>query len=266
MDASCQPVEDPSSGKALPAMRRKGITLSGRRCPRLLFIAGLARPGSDGTGGRGSLQRKDTQQEFSVAADGKLLDATVQTTVSRMQAEFPWLRESVVEGHLMMSRAHAVYVAALSARYEQLGLSVARFNMLRWLYYSDKGAVSVTELGALLHVSAPNVMRMVQAMAAEGWLSLAKGTSDRRLTLVSLTEEGSSRFRSLLSQALQIWDELWSGLSEEEIQMLSHLLAKLRFNLLTRHIGQPNLLPHRLAQSGGRPRRAARTTQQPSET
>ncbi|HEX5367916.1 MAG TPA: MarR family transcriptional regulator [Dehalococcoidia bacterium] len=184
-------------------------------------------------------------QQFTILNDGRLADSVVLKSIESLREDVPQLSESAVECHMMLFRTYAAYFTAISERYEELGLSHARFNMLRWLHHADGNRLTITELGAGLEASVPNVIRLVQALEADGWIRRQQSPSDRRVVFVELTEDGHRRFRELLPRALELWEEVQSGLSNEEQVMLSHLLAKLRMSLLSRYIGR-DLVSYRI--------------------
>ena len=184
-------------------------------------------------------------QDFTIE-NGRLSDAVVLRSVARLQEEIPDLDPVATEAHMTLFRAYGVFFTAVSARYEELGLSHSRFNMLRWLYHAEDHRLTMTELGARLEASVPNVIRMVQALELEHWVRRIAGKEDRRVRFVELTQEGATRFALLLPRALKIWEEVWSGLDHEEMSLLSHLLAKLRVSLLTRYIQDEDLVMHRI--------------------
>jgi DNA-binding MarR family transcriptional regulator len=182
-------------------------------------------------------------QEFAVAADGRMTDRTVQVAIEQALAEVPSADQLAIEAHMTLWRAHNVYAASLTQAYEALGLSIPRFNMLRWLYQSPGHKRSITELGAYLDASAPNVTRMVKALEELGWVRRVSAAGDRRVVLVELVDKGKEDFAKLFPKALDIWSEVWSGLSLQEKATLSHVLAKLRLSLLTRYIGPEGYFP-----------------------
>jgi MarR family transcriptional regulator, 2-MHQ and catechol-resistance regulon repressor len=184
-------------------------------------------------------------QQFTVLDNGKLSDSVVLQTIEDLREDVASLDETAVEAHMMIFKTYAAYFTAMSARYEELGLSHARFNMLRWLHHAERHRLTMTELGAHLEASIPNVIRLVQALESDGWVRRVPSESDRRVVYVELTEDGHQRFRELLPRAVRLWEEVQSGLSHEEQAMLSHLLAKLRMSLLTRYIGR-DLLSYRI--------------------
>jgi DNA-binding MarR family transcriptional regulator len=184
-------------------------------------------------------------QQFTILESGKISDASVLKSLEDLRVDVPGLDDTAVEAHMMMFRAYAAYFTTISTMYEELGLSHARFNMLRWLHHAEGHRLSMTELGAALEASIPNVIRMVQGLESDGWVRRVPSEIDRRVMFVELTSDGHSRFRKLLPQAVDMWQEAQKGLSTEEQTLLSHLLAKLRLNLLSRFIGR-DLLSYRI--------------------
>ena len=184
-------------------------------------------------------------QNFMVLGTGQISDASVLDSIEDLRKDVPDLDETAVEAHMMMFKAYAAYFTMASTMYERLGLSHSRFNMLRWLHHAKDRRLTMTELGASLEASIPNVIRMVQALETDGWVRRSQSETDRRVMYVEMTDDGFERFRRLLPQAVDIWEELQEGLSGEEQALLSHLLSKLRFSLLTRFIGQ-DLLSYRI--------------------
>jgi DNA-binding MarR family transcriptional regulator len=186
------------------------------------------------------------QQQVTILDSGKLSDSVVLKSIEKLRTDVPELDETAAESHMTLFRAYGVYFDAVSSRYEDLGLSHARFNMIRWLYHAEGNRLSMTELGAHLEASVPNVIRMVEGLQNDAWVTRVESETDRRVTYVQLTPEGLARFRAILPRAMEIWQEVQSGLSSEEQAMLSHLLTKLRMTLLSRYMGTGDLLSFRL--------------------
>jgi MarR family 2-MHQ and catechol resistance regulon transcriptional repressor len=179
--------------------------------------------------------------EYTILKGGKLSDASILKTLERLQEDVPDLDQAAVESHMMFFRAFNAFHASLADRYEELGISISRFRMLLWLYNSAPEKRTMSELGAAMEASVPNVVRMVQALETLGWVERIENPADRRVTFVRLSSDGLSRFRDLLPRALRIWEDVWSGLTYEEMDILNHILAKLRFSLLSRHVGWESL-------------------------
>jgi MarR family 2-MHQ and catechol resistance regulon transcriptional repressor len=184
-------------------------------------------------------------QQFTILENGQISDAAVLNSIEALREDVPNLDETAVEAHMMLFRAYAAYFTTVSTMYEELGLSHARFNMLRWLYHAREHRLTMTELGASLEASVPNVIRMVQGLETDDWVRRVPSEQDRRVMYVELTTNGLERFKRLLPQAIDIWQKLQQGLSSDEQALLSHLLSKLRMSLLSRYIGR-DLLAYRI--------------------
>lgn len=184
--------------------------------------------------------------QFTIRESGNLSDSAVLSSIADMREDVPDLNETAVEAHMMLFRTYAAYLSALSSRLEDIGLSHSRFNMLRWLHHAEGNRLTMSELGAHLEASVPNVIRMVQALEAESWVRRVPSESDRRVMYVELTQEGQSRFREALPNVIRLWEEVQSGLNTDEQEMLSHLLSKLRLSLFSRYIGK-DLVAYRIA-------------------
>lgn len=186
-----------------------------------------------------------SMQQFTLLDDGRLADSMVLRSLDHLREDVEVFDENAAECHMMLFRTYAAYFTSISARYEELGLSHARFNTLRWLYEAEDHRLTVSGLGAHLEASVPNVMRLVSALEEDGWVIRRPSQSDKRVVYVELTSQGHERFRALLPQFLNLWEEVQSGLSSDEQVMLSHLLTKLRMSLLSRYIGR-DLVAYRL--------------------
>jgi MarR family 2-MHQ and catechol resistance regulon transcriptional repressor len=184
--------------------------------------------------------------------DGKeSVDPVVGSVIERVRHDFPRVSELAVESHLTFLRANAVYGETLNHLYEQLGLSRSRFNLLWVLYRSEGRRLSIGGLADHMGIKAPTVMRMVQTLDSETWVRTRKGTTDRRVTFAELTEEGELRFAQLLRQALHLWEDVWSELTDDEKSNLVRVLARLRASLLRRYLGESGLAAFRARQHDG---------------
>ena|GEM_PF-620828 len=190
--------------------------------------------GGPGRSAAGGSRRLRDHPLAEAGFDPSAADPAIEQTIASLRAELGAFDESAVEVHLAFSRACAVQFAALSSRYEAIGLSVPRLNTLQWLYNAEPKTLTISELSALLEASLPTVLRMVRVLEAEHWVCRTSRKSDRRITDVALTPEGRKKFGAILPAATKVWADLWSYLDSEEQKLLAHLLSKLRLSLLTK--------------------------------
>ena len=186
-------------------------------------------------------------EQFAVSPNGQLADASVLSTVAKLRQQFPWMSEAPIVAHMTLQRAHHVYAAALTARHKDLDLSISHFGLLQLLYCHEGKPLTVSEIGIQRRVSVPNVLQLLEVLEAKNWLKRTR-TGSGRASYVELTEEGRERLAALLPQAIESWSELWSGFTDDELETLTHLLAKLRMNLLSRYFDPRGLMAYRSAE------------------
>jgi DNA-binding MarR family transcriptional regulator len=188
---------------------------------------------------------------------GQSPDSVVATVIDRVREDFPSVSELAVESHLTFLRATAVYSETLDLLYDQLGLSRSRFNLLWILYRTEGRRLSIGGLADNIGITAPSVMKMVQTLEAENWVTTVKGTTDRRVTFVDLTPTGRARFADFLRQGIRLWEDIWSEVADNDQVQLVKTLATLRRSLLRRYLGGDGLAAFRARQheptAGNRP-------------
>ncbi|MEM1277136.1 MAG: MarR family transcriptional regulator [Pseudomonadota bacterium] len=110
-----------------------------------------------------------------------------------------------------------------------LNMSPARFQLLQAL--DQEGALSMIDLAQRLSVTKRNITTLVDGLEKDGLATRQKHPTDRRSTLVGLTEEGRARF----AKAAEIQRLHLKGLLEnldqaqqaEMARALSHLTSAL---------------------------------------
>ena len=188
---------------------------------------------------------KDGAVGSAELATGNQLDASVQKMLGKVLATLPDADASALEAHLTLHRANNVYQASLDLLLASFPLSTPRFNLLKVMYQTDPEPLSISQVSGALFVSLPSALRMVGILEADGWVQTTRSEADRRVTYVCFSEEGRKRFERLLPTTVEIWEDLWQGLTRDERGTLSYLLAKLRQDLLKRYIGEEGLIAFR---------------------
>ena len=90
-----------------------------------------------------------------------------------------------------------------------------------------EGARKMSELGAQLGVTPRNITKLVDGLEAEGLVARKAHPSDRRATLVLLTDKGAlvGKESALADTAASAW--LYKQLAPADRQHLAHILRKL---------------------------------------
>ena len=106
---------------------------------------------------------------------------------------------------------------------DELDLTYTQYIAMMVLW--EKKAVTVKELGAVLHLDSGTLTPLLKKMEAKGLLSRRRSTEDERSLIVSLTEEGEA----LRERAMDIPAKMSQcvNLEPEEARELYRLLYKL---------------------------------------
>jgi len=103
------------------------------------------------------------------------------------------------------------------------GLSLPGLKLLRSLTQADR---SMREVSDVLRVSPRTVTDIIDGLQARGLVVRRPHPTDRRVTLLHLTEAGARRFAEASVVADRAGDEAISGLDEDERRTLRRLLER----------------------------------------
>ena len=89
-----------------------------------------------------------------------------------------------------IARAHQILMAAVDVPLRSLGLSFARFEILRLLAFSRSGRLPMGTVGRRLQVHPASITSAVDRLERDGLVRRVRADGDRRRVIVELTEEG----------------------------------------------------------------------------
>lgn len=87
--------------------------------------------------------------------------------------------------------------------------------------------ISQQDLAARIGVVPSRLVAIVDDLEDRGWLTRSRGTVDRRVNRLALTEVGDQAFTELATVARQHESTVTAGLTDPEIRTLRELLTKL---------------------------------------
>jgi DNA-binding MarR family transcriptional regulator len=115
--------------------------------------------------------------------------------------------------------------------FDQLNLPINvggnRLPILRTLYFAPEQRMSIAQLSRKTGLTISWVTSLVDALGAGGMVRRIGSPTDRRVTLVCLTEEGARAFQSILPLMGGAMAQTCRNLSQEEKQTLIDLLHRL---------------------------------------
>lgn len=124
-------------------------------------------------------------------------------------------------------RAHQLFQERIDEVLKPLGLTFARFEVLRLLAFTKSGSLSMTRLGSLLQVHPTSVTSAVDRLEAQGFVERLRREQDRRVVLAAITDEG----RAVAEKATAgLNSEVFAdpGLAAKDVRSLTRLLGRIR--------------------------------------
>ncbi len=116
------------------------------------------------------------------------------------------------------------------------GLSLAQMTVLMHLYY--QGPHEVTKICEMMQLTRPGASQMIERMVQQGVVQRAETPDDRRVRMVSLTEQGRRVVEESIA-ARQAWiEQMVGGLSAAETERVAEALL-----ILNEHAGKLEIHP-----------------------
>ncbi len=124
-------------------------------------------------------------------------------------------------------RVNQLFLERIDAVLRPLGLTFARYEVLRLLTFVSGGALPMARLGSLLQVHPTSVTSAVERLVRQGYVERVRSTEDGRVVLASLTDSG----RAVVEEATEglnasVFGD--PGLPPGQVRELTNLLGALR--------------------------------------
>lgn len=133
--------------------------------------------------------------------------------------EFELLRECT----MLARRWRAFY----DARIKRFGLTAAKASVLYWL--ADAGrSMKQVELADLLQVEGPTLVRLLNALEADGFVQRRTLEEDARAKAVSLTPKGVSLVELIASENIRLSEEALQSMRAIKVQKAVVLIKEAR--------------------------------------
>ena len=138
--------------------------------------------------------------------------------------------EAAADGMAMVTsvvRVQQLLLERIEAVLRPLGLTFARYEVLRLLSFSSAGAMPMTRMGSLLQVHPTSVTSAVDRLEKQGYVARSRQDSDRRVVLAAITPTG----REVVEEATvglnrDVFED--HGLTSTDLADLTRLLGVLR--------------------------------------
>lgn len=150
----------------------------------------------------------------------------------------------------LMSRTGRTARAAIAAELAAVGLRL--WHMAALAALADFGPQAQRDLSARLAVDPSDMVRVVDELAAPGYVERTRDLADRRRVRVTLTPAGRVALASLRARAVAVQDAVLAPLDARERALLHDLLAKVYDAARLRDPVRP-AVKHPVRPAAGRP-------------
>ncbi len=123
----------------------------------------------------------------------------------------------------------------LDQRVEPYGLTSVRCSILATLNF--EGPRSQVELARHLGVKAPSMVRQIDKLEKDGLIKRTVHPEDRRVKVVALAEGAQATCTHIREQVLASRNDIFAGLSSEEVKTAHLVLLAMRDNIMRIHGG-----------------------------
>jgi DNA-binding MarR family transcriptional regulator len=113
---------------------------------------------------------------------------------------------------------------------EQFDVTLPRFDLLAQLERAPEG-LTLSEISKRMMVSNGNTTLLVDRLVASGQLARFSPPNDRRVHLITLTEQGRANFVHMAKAHGEWMAELFGSLTKPEVSALLSLLDKVKSGL-----------------------------------
>ena len=127
-------------------------------------------------------------------------------------------------GYLLGQANHALF-KDFEAAVREAGLGSLEWRVLATL--GDQAPMPIGRLAQEVLSQQPTVTKLVQRLAANGWVRLSADPEDLRRTLVQITVQGQHKVTPLIRQAQAHEARALKGIAKEDIQRLKDQLRRL---------------------------------------
>jgi DNA-binding MarR family transcriptional regulator len=104
------------------------------------------------------------------------------------------------------------------------GLTTLEYNLL---WYCLEGERTATELAQVLPVDGSRISRVVTGLVDRGLLRRRRLRNDRRIVMLSLTEEGRETTSGIFGNMRRYYAMLTKDIDEEELRAFSSVTARI---------------------------------------
>lgn len=143
----------------------------------------------------------------------------------KQRAPFPSREE---EAFLNVMRTSAVLEHAAASFLKKHGLTLTQYNALRILRGVGARGLCRNEVSERMIKPVADATRLLDRMAAQGWVERVREEMDRRFVTARITQRGLDLLAALDEEITRMHEKQLGHMSEKELDDLTRLLGRAR--------------------------------------
>jgi DNA-binding MarR family transcriptional regulator len=112
--------------------------------------------------------------------------------------------------------------------FDKFGMTSQQYNVLRLLQPRHPDGYQTLQLAARLVSRAPDITRMIDKLADQGWVERLRHAENRRVVEVRITESGLALLRQISDELHECHSRQLGHMSAADLKQLCHLLRAAR--------------------------------------
>ncbi|ALP37481.1 MarR family transcriptional regulator [Paenibacillus sp. 28ISP30-2] len=163
--------------------------------------------------------------------DFDLRDLPTREALQEFSMRIPEIDIRATEAMLFFMRVSSSTFKVSFEGFEKFGISHGKFSVLILLYRNTNTGLMATELAEKVGISKPTVTGLIDRLERDGFVIRQSHPSDRRMSIVKLTDQGTELMEWLLPVHFTSTSKLMSHLSTDEKELLLTLLQKIELGI-----------------------------------
>ncbi|NLC24287.1 MAG: MarR family transcriptional regulator [Oxalobacter sp.] len=153
--------------------------------------------------------------------------------MARLASRVPEMEPDTVVTYLLLAKTASELLRQQDRHLAKFGLSQARFQLLILLERSGNGEMTPADLTREMGIAMKNTLRLIGYMEKDGIVSRMPHETDRRATIVRITEKGRELLFSLLPGNYRFMNRAFEKLDAASRAALRELLEKVNLDFST---------------------------------
>ncbi len=155
-------------------------------------------------------------------------EARIRAAAARLPGAPPVSRQILSR---LVVHLHKHLDVAIQQVLEPFGLTPPGWTALMLMYSDPHDELHPCDLSTMTILSRTNVTRLMDELAARGWVQRRPAEDDRRRVLLSLTPAGVAFVETVLPAVRDLYTAIWDGFDDDELAVYERLSRRLAARL-----------------------------------